>query len=59
MPLKFDDRGLIPAIVQDDASGEILMFAWMNAESLKRTHLFPGIPFLPVLTGLREVRRDF
>jgi phosphoribosyl-AMP cyclohydrolase len=37
MPLKFDNRGLIPAIVQDDASGEILMFAWMNAESLVRT----------------------
>ena len=37
MPLKFDDRGLIPAIVQDNASGEVLMFAWMNAESLERT----------------------
>jgi len=37
MPLKFDDRGLIPAIVQDNASGEILMFAFMNAESLRRT----------------------
>jgi len=37
MSLKFDDRGLIPAIVQDNASGEILMFAFMNAESLRRT----------------------
>ncbi len=37
MPLKFDDRGLIPAIVQDNATGEVLMFAFMNAESLKRT----------------------
>jgi phosphoribosyl-ATP pyrophosphohydrolase/phosphoribosyl-AMP cyclohydrolase len=37
MPLKFDDRGLIPAIVQDNTSGEVLMFAFMNAESLKRT----------------------
>ena len=37
MPLKFDDRGLIPAIVQDVATGEILMFAWMDAESLRRT----------------------
>ncbi len=36
MPLKFDDRGLIPAIVQDNATGEVLMFAFMNAESLKR-----------------------
>lgn len=37
MPLKFDDRGLIPTMVQDNATGEMLMFAWMNAESLKRT----------------------
>jgi phosphoribosyl-ATP pyrophosphohydrolase/phosphoribosyl-AMP cyclohydrolase len=37
MPLKFDDHGLIPAIVQDNATGEVLMFAFMNAESLKRT----------------------
>jgi phosphoribosyl-AMP cyclohydrolase len=37
MPLKFDDRGLIPAISQDSTSGEVLMFAFMNAESLRRT----------------------
>lgn len=37
MPLKFDEKGLIPAIVQDAANGEILMFAWMNEESLRRT----------------------
>ncbi len=37
MGLKFDDRGLIPAIVQDAASGDVLMVAWMNAESLRRT----------------------
>ncbi len=37
MPLKFDDRGLIPAIVQDNATGEVLILAFMNAESLKRT----------------------
>src|SRR5688572_22618143 len=35
--LKFDDAGLIPAIVQDAASREVLMMAWMNAESLKRS----------------------
>ncbi|MBI1885809.1 MAG: phosphoribosyl-AMP cyclohydrolase [Chloroflexi bacterium] len=35
--LKFDDRGLIPAIVQDAASGEVLMVAYMNQESLQRT----------------------
>ena len=35
--LKYDDRGLIPAIAQDHDSGEILMMAWMNAESVGRT----------------------
>lgn len=35
--LKYDANGLIPAIAQDLASGEVLMMAWMNAESLKRT----------------------
>ena len=35
--LKFDDKGLIPAIVQDDRNDEVLMLAYMNEESLKRT----------------------
>ncbi len=35
--LKFDDRGLIPAIAQDDVTGEVLMMAWMNAEAVTRT----------------------
>src|SRR5262245_19091205 len=35
--LKFDDRGLITAVVQDDDSNEILMVAHMNAESLAKT----------------------
>lgn len=34
---KFDADGLIPAIVTDAASGEVLMFAWMNAEALALT----------------------
>ncbi|HHN72792.1 MAG TPA: phosphoribosyl-AMP cyclohydrolase [Thermopetrobacter sp.] len=34
---RFDDAGLIPAIVSDADSGEVLMFAWMNAEALART----------------------
>jgi phosphoribosyl-ATP pyrophosphohydrolase/phosphoribosyl-AMP cyclohydrolase len=37
MPLKYDDNGLIPAIIQDNESGEILMFAWMNDDSVRRT----------------------
>lgn len=35
--LAYDDRGLVPAIAQDRESGEVLMLAWMNAESLSRT----------------------
>ena len=35
--LKFNDAGLIPAIAQDFESGEVLMMAWMNAESVQRT----------------------
>ncbi len=35
--LRYDANGQIPAIAQDHASGEVLMFAWMNAESIART----------------------
>ncbi|HHB81692.1 MAG TPA: phosphoribosyl-AMP cyclohydrolase [Aliiroseovarius sp.] len=35
--LKFDERGLLPAIAQDAESGEVLMLAWMNAEAVART----------------------
>lgn len=35
--LKFDKQGLIPAIIQDYKSGEVLMLAYMNRESLRRT----------------------
>lgn len=35
--LKFDDNGLIPGILQDYKTGEVLMFAWLNKESLLKT----------------------
>ncbi|WP_339112932.1 phosphoribosyl-AMP cyclohydrolase [Thioclava sp. GXIMD2076] len=35
--LKYDANGLIPAIAQDAENGEVLMMAWMNAESLAKT----------------------
>jgi len=35
--LKFGQNGLIPAIVQDDKTGDVLMVAYMNKESLKIT----------------------
>lgn len=35
--LRYNDQGLIPAIAQDEATGEVLMMAWMNAEAVART----------------------
>ncbi len=35
--IKFDDKGLIPAVIQDYQNGEILMLAYMNMESLQKT----------------------
>jgi len=35
--LRYNDQGLIPAIAQDHATGEVLMMAWMNAEAVVRT----------------------
>ncbi len=35
--LKFDEKGLIPAIIQDVDSGEVLMLGYMNEEALRLT----------------------
>jgi phosphoribosyl-AMP cyclohydrolase len=35
--LTFDERGLIPAVVQDAENGDVLMLAWMNRESIALT----------------------
>jgi phosphoribosyl-AMP cyclohydrolase len=37
MILEWNEQGLIPAIVQDAATKEVLMLAWINAESLQKT----------------------
>lgn len=37
MDLNFDQNGLIPAVVQEVESGEVLMVAWMNSQSLALT----------------------
>ena len=37
MDIKFDEQGLVPAIVQDAASGKVLMMAYMNQESFDLT----------------------
>ncbi len=35
--LTFDERGLLPAVVQDHESGQVLMLAWVDAEAIRRT----------------------
>ncbi len=35
--IRYDERGLVPAIVQDYLDGTVLMMAWMNRESLQKT----------------------
>jgi phosphoribosyl-AMP cyclohydrolase len=35
--LRFDDRGLLPAIVQDARTRDVLMLAWVDAEAVRRT----------------------
>lgn len=35
--VRFDDRGLVPAIIQDAVTGDVLMLAYMNEESLRLT----------------------
>lgn len=37
LKLKFDDKGLIPAIAQQHDTGEVLMLAWMNSDAVKET----------------------
>lgn len=35
--VKFDDRGLVPAIIQDVSSGEVLMLGYMNRDAIEKT----------------------
>jgi len=35
--IKFDEKGLIPAIIQDDLSGEVLTLCYMNKDALQKT----------------------
>lgn len=43
--LTFDSDGLIPAVVQDAASGEVLVLAWMNRASLAHTYASGFVTF--------------
>jgi phosphoribosyl-AMP cyclohydrolase len=35
--VKYDAAGLVPAIVQEQGTGQVLMMAWMNADTLRQT----------------------
>jgi phosphoribosyl-AMP cyclohydrolase len=35
--VRFDDRGLVPVVVQEATTRDVLMLAWMDAEALRRT----------------------
>lgn len=35
--VKWDEKGLVPVIAQEASTGDVLMFAWMNAEALEKT----------------------
>jgi phosphoribosyl-AMP cyclohydrolase len=35
--IAWDDKGLVPVIAQEQGSGDVLMFAWMNREALQKT----------------------
>ena len=37
LSIRFDDHGLVPAIVQDVDSGQVLMLAWQNEQALRQT----------------------
>jgi phosphoribosyl-ATP pyrophosphohydrolase/phosphoribosyl-AMP cyclohydrolase len=45
LDIAFDDRGLVPCIMQDWRTGEVLTLAWMNAEALERTRRTGEIHF--------------
>jgi phosphoribosyl-AMP cyclohydrolase len=43
--LKYDDKGLIPAVIQDVDNGEVLMVAYMNAVAVEKTLAGPYVTF--------------
>ena len=45
--VKFDESGLVPAIAQSAATGEILMMAWMNRETLAQTLASGRVTYWP------------
>jgi phosphoribosyl-AMP cyclohydrolase len=45
VPIQFDEKGLIPTVVQDIDTREVLMLAWMNRESIEHTYRTGHVTF--------------
>jgi phosphoribosyl-AMP cyclohydrolase len=43
--LNYDEKGLIPAVIQDDESGDVLMLGYMNADTLRQTREIGQVVF--------------
>jgi len=43
--IRFDEKGLIPAVVQHADTGEVLVLAWMNRESIEHTYRTGHVTF--------------
>ncbi len=43
--ISFDEKGLIPAVVQDADTNEVLVLAWMNRESIEHTYKTGHVTF--------------
>lgn len=45
LPIHFDQHGLVPAVIQDAASGDVLMIGFMNEEALRKTRVTGRVHF--------------
>jgi len=58
MEIAYDDRGLVPVIVQDWRSGEVLTLAYANAEAVRRTRQWRAASLQPLAPGAVAQGRD-
>ena len=43
--IKFNTQGIVPAIVQEEKTGKVLMLGWMNKEAIEKTILTKKVHF--------------
>ena len=55
--LVFGAHGLLPAIIQDDENGDVLMLAWMDREAVRRTLTSGRVTFWRFQCGRPRRRR--